>query len=399
MTDSIGSSSARDLPFSSEAGPKDPQLSVFIGVSGANIVGQFGIVFAPFLIPFATKHLAIDSLSASRLISIELFALLVTSLVASSVRSFAPRAASVAGCLLYAIGSFAAAASQDTGVFAAARASCGIGCGLALVSVNRAAASHHAYKKLVTIAVIVIVAVATAALIVVPAVFELYGAPAAYASLGGLALLCSTASVGLSRGDRKPTEGRATDLGAGPWILLGAFFLSRLSDASILPFVEFFGSRVGFGASAVGLVLAVTTLLAIIGPLIAMRADSRDALFRLFVATLAVKSGATALMFFVPTQQAYVVAQTLTSCTVVLAGQLFLTRFAFFDFSGRLGGFASTSGLAADAIGLTLAAQVFAAASFGGTTLLTAGIGVGSVLLCCVAFLSDPRPPAKAKTT
>lgn len=366
--------------------PDRSTASLVAGVSAALIVGQLGVVFAPFLLPFAMQRLAIGNLFASRLIAGELLAYLLAAFFASSATRFAPRAAAATGCALYAAGSLGAALAPDWLPFFVARLLCGVGGGMALVAANRAIASHHGFARLLAFAIIAVIVVATLSLVAVPAIFEAYGAPTAYAALGGLAALATLACLGVRKGPRMPAVAVGTSLGTAAWLLVGAYFLSRLSDAALWPYIETFGGRVGLGPATVGLVLATATVLAIGGPLLALRIVSVRGIVLLFVATIALKTTAPFLMLLIPNQAAYVVAQILVSATVVLSGQIFLAQFSALDATGRLPGFASTAGLAADTSGLPIAAQVFAASSFAGIAALSTAIGVLALLVCIAAF-------------
>jgi hypothetical protein len=368
-----------------------PKRRVFIGTAGANIVGQFGVIFGPFLLPMAMDQLAIDNLSASRFVAVQLGAFFLTALIAASVSRFSPRPIAVIGCLLFAGGSLGAAATWDFLVFGAAQVACGVGSGLALVASNRATASHHAFDRILAVTVIALIAFSTIGLIGVPAVFEFHGAAMAYLTLGGFAAVCGLASFGIAKGSRGRIETQGLSFSLVSWLLLGAYFLSRLSDATILPYLETFGARVGLTPSQVGLVLALTSPFAIMALWVGMRTKSPRGVLLLFIGGLLIKSSIVVLMLLFPTAVAFGFGQILMSCTVVLAAFIFMARFSEIDPEGRLAGYGSTVGIAADTAGLPIAAQVFAASSFVGIAWLAGGIGIAAVALCLISFSQKKR--------
>jgi MFS family permease len=364
---------------------------VYAGVAAATVMGQFGIIFAPFLLPFAMAHLGVENLVASRLITCELLVYLVTALVTSSPSRFSARPVAVIGCALYAAGSFATAMAPGVELFLLARLFCGIGGGMALVAANRATASHHNYDRLLAVALVTVIVVAVGSLLLVPTIFEQSGASAAYIALGSLAAVAAAISFGVRRGNRIVGRPHGLRFGAAAWLLVGAYFLSRLSDAALWPYIETFGGRVGFGPSAVGVILAGTTLLSVAALVFALRIKVFGGIVALFLGTLLAKAAVPLIMLLSPDQPSYVVAQIILAATVVLAGQLFLTRLSLIDSGGRLAGFGSTAGIAADTGGLPVTAEVFAAGSFAGVAALSAGIGVLALVICAIAFASHVR--------
>jgi len=325
-------------------------------------------------------------LAASKLITAELFAYLVTALVASMVRRFPLKPVAVIGCVLYMVGSFGAALSTESSGFFVSRIFCGVGGALALISANRSMASHHEYEKLLSVSIIASVAFAVVALVAIPAIFEWIGSEAAYVALGSVAALAGLASFGLSRGSREVPIGIGLNFGIAAWLLVVAFFLSRLSDGVFLPHVESFGFRVGLGPPSVGIVLAAVTLPSVVAVVLSTRIVTARGLSVLILAALTIKLSGVIIAQFVPNLFGFSIAQLATSVGYVLTSQLFMTRFSAIDANGRLSGFASTAGLAADTSGLAFGSQVFATASFAGVTWLTVAIAVGAILLCSYSF-------------
>jgi hypothetical protein len=360
--------------------------TLFIGAAAANIVGQLNIILTSFLLPFSMQQLNIGNLAASKLITAELFVYLVTALVASTVRRFSPKPVAVIGCVLYMVGSFGAALSDESSTFIVSRLFCGVGGALALISANRSMASHHEYAKLLSVSIIAAVGFAVVALVAIPAIFEWVGSVAAYVTLGSVAALAGLASFGLSHGAREVPIGIGLNFGVAAWLLVIAFFLSRLSDGVLLPHVESFGVRVGLGPTSVGVVLAAVTVPAVLAVVFAARIVTARGLLVLILAALLIKTSGAILMQLMPNLLGFSIAQLATSVGYVLAAQLFLTRFSEIDANGRLSGFANTAGLAADTSGLAFGSQVFATASFAGVTWLTVAIAVGAILLCSYSF-------------
>jgi MFS family permease len=368
------------------AQPVPSPQALFAGAAAANMVGQFNVILTAFLLPFAMQHLAISNLVASRYITAELFTFLVTAFIASSVHTFSPKPVAVVGCMLYAVGSFGAALSSEPYGFMAARLFCGVGGALAMIASNRSIASHHHYAKLLSVSIIAVIAFSVVALVGIPAIFETSGTVATYATLGSLATVAAVASLGLTRGTREAPVGIGLNFGKGAWLLVVAFFLSRLSDATLLPQVESFGVRAGLGPTTVGIVLAAATIPTVVTAVLVSRIVTPRGLLVVILGALAIKSFGPLVMFWLSSPFAFSVSQVATSIGYVVAVQVFLTRFSEIDADGRLPGFANTAGLAADTSGLLLGAQVFAASSFSGVTSLTVTIGMAAILLCSLSF-------------
>jgi MFS family permease len=361
-------------------------LTLLIAAAAATIVGQLNIILASFLLPFSMQQLDITNLAASKLITAELFVYLVTAVVASTVRRFSPKPIAVIGCMLYMVGSFGAANSADPSTFIISRLLSGAGGALALISANRAMASHHEYAKLLSISITASVVFAVVALVAIPAIFEWIGSAPAYVALGVVAALAGLASLGLSQGSRVAPIGIGLNFGVAAWLLVLAFFLSRLSDGVLLPHVESFGHRVGLGPTSVGIVLAAVTFPSAIAVLLALRVVTARGLLVLVLLALFIKLAGAILMQVLPNLLGFSIAQLATSIGYVLVAQLFLTRFSEIDANGRLSGLANTAGLAADTCGLAFGSQVFATASFAGLTWLTVAIAAGAILLCSYSF-------------
>lgn len=368
-----------------------PSHMVFAAATATTIVGQLGLVFAPFLVLLAMRQTGLDDASASRIIASEFIAYLVTALIASSTRRFHHSRIALFASGAYAAGSLAAALATDPGVFTAARILCGIGGGAVMVSANRLIASHLNYDRLFATAIIGTAVFAIAGLLIVPAILQYLGSTAAYMALGTLGIFAALLSSFMIPGSRVP-ERNGMNFGLAPWIMLAAYFLSRLCDALLWPYIERFGESVGMDTTAVGIVLSGATVVAIAGPLIALRVHCLYGLMLLFATALLAKSIAPLLMAALPNVAVFVASQLVVSFSLVLAGQLFLTHFSAVDASGRLAGLGGTVGLLADAGGVVLSNEAYAAGGYSGVATSSAAAGLLAIILCLPALFAWMRP-------
>lgn len=384
----------KDAPAPTQAQPTDPAplppRTIFIAALATALVGQFGLIFSAFLLPFAVAQGRVDAVKASEILACEFTAFFLTALLASSVRRFHPARIAFLACAGYAIGSFAAAATSDFYLFTAARTLCGIAGGAVMVSANRAVASHHSYERIFAFVLIGTSVFGVFALVTVPGIFEYYGSSLTYVTLGGLAVIAAMLAPWLTTGTRS-VERTGMNFGLAGFVMLAAYFFSRLSDAALWPYNERFGDRVGMGASVIGFVFAGSAIVSVVGPLIALRVRKLAGVVLLVSAALLAKAAAPSLMTVYPSQLTFVIAQFTVTLTYVIAGQILLTFFSKIDATGRLAGLAGTVGLAADAGGLGVAGQSFAAGSFEGIAIASGGIGVVAWALCLFALVKQAR--------
>ncbi|MFM9976454.1 MAG: hypothetical protein ACKVOP_00205 [Sphingomonadaceae bacterium] len=367
-----------------------PPRTVFIAALATALVGQLGLIFSAFLLPFAMAQGRVDAVKASEILAFEFTAYFLTALLASSVRQFHPARTALFACIGYAIGSFASAATSDFYLFAAARTLCGIGGGAVMVSANRAVASHIGYERIFAFVLIGTSVFGVFGLVTVPGIFENYGSSLTYATLGMLAVVAAMFAPWLATGTRS-IERVSMNFGLAGFVMLSAYFFSRLSDAALWPYNERFGERVGMGASVIGFVFAGSAIVAVVGPLVALRFRKLLGVALLFSAVLLAKAASPTLMTTYPSQATFVIAQFTITLTYVIAGQLFLTFFSKIDATGRLAGLAGTVGLAADAGGLGVSGQSFAAGSFDGIAIASGAIGIAAWVLCLFALIRQAR--------
>jgi len=367
-----------------------PARRLYASVIACTIVGQLGLVFAPFLLPLAMQQAHVGDLAASRILSAEFAAYLVTALAASSVRAFNSSRVAVMACAAYAGGSFASAISTEAGGFCVARLVCGMAGGAVMVAANRAIASHPAYERLLAAAIMGTLVFATLGLSIVGALLENFGPSSTYATLGVVGAVAACLSPFMLIGGRE-VRLAGLDFGWVAYALLAAFFFSRLSDAVLWPYTERFGERVGLGSGQVGVILALSVLVAVAAPVIALRVRSERGITALFSTAIAAKAGMPLAMTLFATASVFAAAQFVVSFSLILVGQLFMTRFSAIDPTGRLAGFGGTAGLAADAVGVAVAGQSFALDSFRGIAVGSGLLGVAGLLICLVALSARRR--------
>jgi MFS family permease len=368
-----------------------PSLRLKIAALAVSILGQLSLLFSAFLLPLAMQQAKVNDAVASEILSMEFGAYFLAALGSSFVRRFNPRKVALLASLLLSVGSFLAAMSGEPIVFSVARIICGVAGGLVMVSASRAIASHEDYEKIVAFVLIGTSIFGIGALVVVPAIFQAYGSSPTYAvfSILGLitAFLCPLLQVGTRTVSRT-----SLNFGNAAFILLSAYFFSRLSDAALWPYNERFGARVGFEAGAIGIIFAMSAIISVVGPFIALRAKTGAAIVMLFTGALLAKAFAPFLMTALPVPATFVGAQMIVTVMYVTVQQIFISRFAAIDATGRLAALAVTAGLAADATGLWVSGESFARGSFGGVAIASASLGVVAAILALVALAFAARP-------
>ena len=368
-----------------------PSIGLKIAALAVSILGQLSLLFSAFLLPLAMQQARVGDGVASEILAMEFGAYFSAALVSSFVRRFNPRKIALLASIMLSVGSFLAAMSGEPVVFSVARILCGTAGGLIMVSGSRTIASHEGYEQIVAFVLIGTSVFGIVGLVVVPAIFQAYGSAPTYAVFGFLGLITAILCPLLQVGTR--TVSRSTlNFGKVAFILLAAYFFSRLSDAALWPYNERFGARVGFEAGAIGIIFAISSVISVLGPFIALRAKTRASIVMLFSGALLAKAFAPFLMTAMPVPATFVVAQMVVTVMYVTVQQIFISRFAAIDSTGRLAALAVTTGLAADATGLWVSGESFAYGSFGGIAIASASLGVVAVLLSMIAMAFAARP-------
>lgn len=367
-----------------------PSFGLKIAALAVSILGQISLLFSAFLLPLAMQQANVADGVASEILAVEFGAYFLAALGSSFVRRFNPRTVALLASLLLSVGSFLAAMSDEPIVFSVARTICGAAGGLVMVSASRAIASHEGFEKIVAFVLIGTSIFGIAALVVVPWIFQVYGSAPTYVVFGifGLvtAILCPLLRVGTRTVSRT-----SLNFGTAAFVLLLAYFFSRLSDAALWPYNERFGARVGFEEGVIGVIFAVSAIVSIVGPFLALRARRGAAIVMLFSGALLAKAFAPFLMTTLPVPLTFVVTQMIVTLMYVTVQQIFISRFAAIDATGRLAAFGVTTGLAADAAGLWVSGESFARGSFGGIAIASASLGVVAAILALVALAFAAR--------
>ncbi len=367
-----------------------PSFGLKIAALAVSILGQISLLFSAFLLPLAMQQANVADGVASEILAVEFGAYFLAALGSSFVRRFNPRTVALLASLLLSVGSFLAAMSDEPIVFSVARTICGAAGGLVMVSASRAIASHEGFEKIVAFVLIGTSIFGIAALVVVPWIFQVYGSAPTYVVFGifGLvtAILCPLLRVGTRTVSRT-----SLNFGTAAFVLLLAYFFSRLSDAALWPYNERFGARVGFEEGVIGVIFAVSAIVSIVGPFLALRARRGAAIVMLFSGALLAKAFAPFLMTTLPVPLTFVVTQMIVTLMYVTVQQIFISRFAAIDATGRLAAFGVTTGLAADAAGLWVSGESFARGSFGGIAIASASLGVVAAILALVALALAAR--------
>lgn len=370
-----------------EAAEVNVRIAVYAAAVAASFVGSLGTSLSPFVLSAITEQANVDVRTASFVVSGEFTAFLVASLfIAHLAHLRSARVLSFAS-MLYAIGSLWSAFSHDVAALLPARLLCGIGGGLVMAGAMRLIAQHRHYQRLFAVALSGSALLSVPVLFVFPILLEHSGARSAYLLLGLIGFLAAPVILALEAGDltmsSEPVP--APQWLTGSTILILGYFLSRLNDSTIWSYSERLASRVGIGTDALGVLLAVATLIAMTAPFLALRATVIRYFARFLIAMLVLKAIQSLAMYFPSSTLIFIVAQFAAIFSFVFITQMFMTRFADLESSGRLAALGSTVGLTGDAVGPALSGETFARYGLSGVATLSFFIGIiGAVVAMIV---------------
>jgi predicted MFS family arabinose efflux permease len=328
----------------------------------------------------AMRQTGIDEVYASSLISAEFAAFMVGALLIMNSPRYWPRLVAVSACLVYAFGGALAALAHSADVLLVARVSCGASGGAMMAISMRVISSHHNFERVFAVSIVGATLWNAVLLFAVPAALTSFGPPAAYLALALVALSALPAMFWLVSGERTECPDKKI-VGAFGAVMLSAYFLSRLNDATAWQFTERLGARAGVGELGVGAILALAGVVALLAPFVVLRLErwQRPALSVLVVMTC--KASQALTVYYLPFPVAFALSQILALFAFVMLTQFFLTAFADADASGHLATLGGIAAMAADATGPFLAGQVFHAASYAGVTHLAFVSGLAGAIM------------------
>ena len=251
-------------------------IAIYAGVGGAYIIGFASIFSMPVFVGPIMDAFAITERDIGLIAGLELTAMAISSVwFATRIQGQSLFAVASAGLALALLGHSISIVTESAWVFAGCRFVAGLGEGSALAAGNATGAAQDNPERVFAVVGIFISVVTIFMVGSFPHVIELWGYRAGIGALVAVLLIVGLLTRGLPRQLKSQipdadgsTEAHFPFKVAGILILL-AYSLVSLVDIGLWVFTERIGINVGLSPERIGLLLAVTTAIGLLGPLMA----------------------------------------------------------------------------------------------------------------------------------
>jgi DHA1 family inner membrane transport protein len=248
-------------------------LAVTAMVSSA-LIGEYSLLIMPFILTAMMEIHGINEVTAGRLISAQLFAMALASVLVTRVVARIPRRilATLATLTIILANSLCMLGYSMTSLVIG-RIGTGLGEGTLMAVAGAVIAASAAPHRIFSIVGLVVAVVASIALVSVPFIVGLFGHQGTF----GLLALCALMSLVLlpwlpSVTPSAPGVAQPTGvLDRSALLVLLAFAMLWIGASGLWVFAERLGDRIGLGLNEIGTSLAVGQLVGIAGPLAADR--------------------------------------------------------------------------------------------------------------------------------
>lgn len=365
-------------------------------------VGLIALLAMPYLISAVMIDLQLSASDAGLLMSAEFFATMIASLMVAAVvgRIRRRRMAFVGACI--ALGANLLSAQVDVvSLLVVSRCIAGVGAGICLACGNALLATASDPERAAGYANVLFVALMASVMILFARVGTDYGLPGLYLAIGGIdalmLLLISwtppsvpARTAALIGGSKKRNP--LTSIPA-ICMMLGMFLFS-MRDTMGWAFVEQVGQRVGYSSETIGNLLAIQSLLGLVGPVLASVIGRRYGL-TLPVLIGVLSTGAVVLGYVLGEHSKfiYTVSVMLISATYFYALAYLTGLAATLDADGRIAAASGSFLTLGIAVGPTLTGHL---AEQGGFTLV--GWGIVFAVLTTLAALFVPLRVARNRS-
>lgn len=371
---------------------------------GSQLIVSASLFLMPVLIDSLQAKAGLSSRAAGFLLSMELAVSAFTTLLLSAyfhVRS--TRRWAVLGGFLAVVGTVVTLASPALPILLAARLLAGIGAGI--VGAEATSVLSRGFEREKVIAIVTIASIVNAAiwLTLLPYMIDRLGYRWPYICL----LIVSLTGTYLLR--RLPSLTNRPDtnqqVSQSPFNLPAAFvvtaiFLTQIGQGAFWSLEETFGSRAGFTSYTIGILLAVATLLLLLGAVGAAWASARFGRFSGMLILIGVNAMSILLVSTVASHWIFVAANILQSVTNLSSVIYQLGLAAAMDRTGRV--IAASTGLVTLGNGLGPGFSASLSSSFGpssvGVVVLSLNI-VALALYCTVKLRETERHDMSASLT
>jgi len=370
----------------SSAGASREWIRLYAAVSAGGVYGFVSPLVAPVLVGPLIEVFAIDEATIGILVGLELAGLAVASTaVAARAARLSLRRVAVAGALLACLGQLGSIGANALTLFGVTRFIVGLGEGAVVAAAFAAAANAPKPDRVFAVNQVLFTATAMTLLYLIPHLVELWGHRGGLTSLlvvflltAPLLLFLPAASHAASRSDESaPTS-------ALPHVMLGAtalvaYVMVSVADIGVWVFTERIGAALDLSADRIGTILALSSLIGLLGCLTAAVLDTRFGRAVPLGAALLLIAVLTIGLGHAPSERVYVLCALPLGAALLFVYPYLLGTLAALDEKGSWTALSGSAGAVGMAIGPVLAGHLAAQYSYGTMSWIMGGIGLAAL--------------------
>jgi predicted MFS family arabinose efflux permease len=375
--------------------PMKRDRMILLPAIGSQLIISTSLFLLPVLIDTLQVKGGFSGRAAGFLLSMELVVSASTTLFLSAFFSVhSTRQWAVFGGLLTIAGAALTLVSPSLPVLFAARMIAGIGAGI--VGAKATSVLSHGIEREKLIAAVTIVAILNAAiwLTVLPYMIDKLGYRGPYVcllliSLIGTYLLRRLPSLSSRRKTKWTSESPQSPFTFAALLIILALFLTQLGQGAFWSLEETYGSRAGFSSHTIGMLLAISTLLLLLGAAGAAWASERFGRFSAMLILVAVNAVSILIVSTIAIHWVFVAANVLQSLTNLSSVIYQLGLSATIDRTGRV--IAVSTGLVTlgNGLGPSLSASLSGDRGPSSVGILVLVFNVVALILYCAFKLRD----------
>jgi len=311
----------------------------YTAVIAAAMLGEYSLLIMPFILTAMMKGYGASEVDAGNLVSLQLVTMgLAGILVSYALRRVPARAIVIAAAMLIIGANALCALGEQRATLVVGRCLTGLGEGSLMAAAGAIAAGVPNAHRLFSVLGLVIAAVAAAALLVTPYLFDIVGPRGVFWLLAWspIAVLATVRWL-----PSRPTSTDFPNQGGGfgiPGALptLASFALLWVGASALWVFAEPIGTTGGLTLAQVGSYLAIAQVAGLAGPIVAARYGERLGLRASIAVGNAVMAVAGLVMVYVSGAMGYGGGAAFLSIAVMFLAPCFRSLMASLDPSGRV---------------------------------------------------------------
>jgi predicted MFS family arabinose efflux permease len=364
-------------------------------MAGASLAAGAGNLTLPLWLGASVEGLGASERAVALVASAELGCLALASLVAAPRLARASRRTlALAGLLTLALGNAGAALAGSIAALALARALAGLGAGVAMAAVNAAAAGTRLPERTYALVFVLGGAGCAGLMLAMPRLSEPYGTAGAF----GVLLAATLAVLPLAawmpaRGPALAGPAGGFPRGAAVAAALAASLLVTVGLDALWPFAERIGRRAGLAPSAIGALLAGTSLLVLAIAAFASWLGVRAGRLVPLCAGFTVFSAAALALAHARTPEVFRPAVLAMGAGFFFTQPFMMGAIAALDRQGRVNAAAGAVMTIGAALGPALGGLLAEDGGYGRLGWLAAACGLGALALLAAVVLHVERAP------